>query len=541
MNIKKMLIWLVVLALLLPTLCLCLSACNPPEPEPDPDPEPEPDIELDPAPDLTDDNYRVFYQIFVGSFSDSNGDGTGDLRGIINRMDYLNNGNINSHSSLGVQGIWLSPIFKSPTYHKYDATDYYTIDPKFGTDEDLKELVELCHERNVKIILDLAINHTSTQNNWFTQFRNARKKGDTENPYYDFYTCVTNEEKVGGRTYYAVPGCSGLFYEGNFDSGMPELNYDNQAVRDEMVNVAKHYLDMGVDGFRFDAVKYIYYNDTTSTVEFWMWYMEQLRALKPDIYTVGECWSSDSEILKYYPAFNCFAFSAGTNADGRIAMAVNSGSLSAYTSYVASLQSSILEANPDGMFVPFIANHDNDRAAGYLPPTNGKAFVAANLLMLTPGSPFVYYGEEIGMKGTRSGNTDANRRLAMLWGDSDTVKNPTGANYGTQNQTNGTVASQIKNKNSLLRHYSKLITLRVNYPEIARGKYTVLSIKSNVAGFTVEYNGSKIAIIHNISTEEVTIDLPQGFTTLGDYVGRNSAKLEGGKLVIGGQTSVILR
>ena len=111
-------------------------------------------------------NNRLFYHIFVGSFSDSDGDGLGDLRGIIERFDYLNDGDDNSGLSLGVEGIWLSPIFISPSYHKYDASDYYTIDPKFGTMEDLCELIQLCHNRNVKIILDLVINHSSTQHPW---------------------------------------------------------------------------------------------------------------------------------------------------------------------------------------------------------------------------------------------------------------------------------------------------------------------------------------------------------------------------------------
>ena len=117
--------------------------------------------------DKTDDNYRVFYEIFVGSFSDSNNDGIGDLRGIINRLDYLNDGNINSKDSLGIQGIWLTPIFYSPSYHKYDVIDYYRIDPTFGTQDDLDELIRKCHERNILVILDMVINHTSSQNEWF--------------------------------------------------------------------------------------------------------------------------------------------------------------------------------------------------------------------------------------------------------------------------------------------------------------------------------------------------------------------------------------
>ena len=130
-------------------------------------------LKKEPQVDPTADNYRVFYQIFVGSFSDSNGDGIGDLRGIINRLDYLNDGDINSGDDLGVQGIWLSPIFSSPSYHKYDVSNYYKIDWRFGTEEDLKELIEKCHERNVKVILDLVINHTAKNNEWFTKFVEA--------------------------------------------------------------------------------------------------------------------------------------------------------------------------------------------------------------------------------------------------------------------------------------------------------------------------------------------------------------------------------
>ena len=522
MKIKIILLLVVILTLV---ASLCLSACG-----------------KEPAPDPTDDNYRVFYQIFVGSFSDSNGDGVGDLRGIINRMDYLNDGNINSGKSLGVQGLWLSPIFSSPSYHKYDATDYYSVDWEFGTEDDLKELVELCHSRNVKVILDLAINHTSTQNEWFRQFRDARRKGDTTNPYYDFYTCVRASEQVSGRTYKQIASNSEWYYECNFDSGMPELNFDNDVVRAEVVKIAKYYLDLGIDGFRFDAIKYIYYNDTAQTVDFWKWYMQELKAIKPDIYTVGECWDPDDTILQYYPALNCFAFSAGTDPSGKIATAVRNNSVSAYTTYVTNLQKKILAANPEGMFVPFIANHDNDRAAGYLDVPDGNAYMAANLLMLTPGSPFVYYGEEIGMKGSRGGaQTDANRRLAMLWGDGDTVENPSGSTYKEEYQTNGTVASQLKDKNSLLNHYSKLVSIRVKYPEIARGMYSVLTVaKSGVGGFIVDYNGSKLAIIHNSSNEEVLIDIPEGFATLGDFVGWNKAKIVKGQLKIGAKTSVIL-
>ena len=228
---------------------------------------------LPPMADPIDDNYRTFYQIFVGSFSDSNGDGIGDLRGIINRFDYLNDGNINSGKSLGVQGIWLSPIFTSPSYHKYDVKDYYTVDWRFGTEEDLKELVDLCHQRNVKLILDLAINHTAKSHDWFVKFEQARKAGNTTNPYYDYYSCATTAEKVNGVVYQKIAGID-CWYECNFSGDMPELNFDNPNVRQATLDIAKYYLNLGVDGFRFDAIKYIYMGNTERSVDFWEWYMK---------------------------------------------------------------------------------------------------------------------------------------------------------------------------------------------------------------------------------------------------------------------------
>ena len=230
-----------------------------------------------PTPDTVNDNFRTFYQIFVGSFSDSNGDGIGDIRGIINRFDYLNDGDMMSQKSLGVQGIWLSPIFTSPSYHKYDAKDYYKIDWRFGNEADLKELAELCHSRNVKLILDLAINHTSSQHEWFLQFKEARMNGYVNDPYYDYYSTVTTAEKQGGISYGKIAGVD-CWYECNFSGDMPELNFDNPEVRQATLDIAKYYMELGVDGFRFDAVKYIYLGNTAKTVEFWDWYMGELRA-----------------------------------------------------------------------------------------------------------------------------------------------------------------------------------------------------------------------------------------------------------------------
>ena len=515
---------------LLAALLLSLAGCGP---------------KAEPVADPVDDNYRTFYQIFVGSFSDSNGDGFGDLRGIINRFDYLNDGNMNSETSLGVQGIWLSPIFFSPSYHKYDATNYYKVDNEFGTEEDLKELIELCHSRNVKLILDLVINHTSNRHEWFERFKQARQDGDTTNPYYNYYTCVTKEEQVGGRTYYPVYGTD-FWYEGNFSSEMPELNFDNPDVRQAVLDVAKYYMDLGVDGFRFDAVKYIYYGDAPQSVDFWQWYMQELKAIDPEIYCVGECWSGETEILQYYSAMNCFNF-AVSGQEGVIANAARGNSIANYTGYISAFQDKVLEVNPQGMPMNFLSNHDQDRIAGVFLFDN-QMRMAANLCLLAPGSPVIYYGEEIGMKGSRPGgaNTDANRRLAMLWGDDDTVKNPVGANY--KNQISTTVADQMKDEDSLYRYYCRLLTIRHTYPAIARGDYDVLDCKANLGGFLISYEDEELVLLHNNSSEEITFDLADceglaGMTVseLCEVIGSGRATLKGTVLTVAAYTSVLLK
>ncbi len=523
------------LAILLLLACvLAVTGCNNTDERTE-----QPTVMADPI----NDNFRTFYQVFVGSFSDSNGDGIGDLRGLINRFDYLNDGNMLSETSLGVQGIWLSPIFKSPSYHKYDASDYYEIDWRFGTEEDLKELIALCKERNVKLILDLAINHTSNQHPWFLQFKEARSAGDTEDPYYDFYSCVTTAEKKNGISYQKIAGVD-CWYECNFSGSMPELNFDNPTVREETLKIARYYLDLGVDGFRFDAVKYIYFGETAPSVEFWQWYMQQLRAIKPDIYCVGECWSGDNEILQYYTAMNCFNF-ATSQAEGIMASAAKGLSIGKYTNYITNLQDKVAGTNPDSMLMPFLSNHDMDRIAGSFVTENNMK-MAANLYLLSPGSPVIYYGEEIGMRGSRGGeNTDANRRLAMLWGDGDTIKDPVGSTYPAKNQISTTVAEQLSDENSMLRYYCKLLTIRHTYPAIARGEYTALNGGKNLGGFSITYEGETIGLLHNTSGEELSCDLSSlsggSFTQICDYIGVGDARIEGNTLIIGPQTSVILK
>lgn len=490
------------------------------------------------------DNAVVFYEIFVGSFSDSNGDGIGDLRGIINRFDYLNDGDPDSGKSLGVEGIWLTPIFSSPSYHKYDVADYYAIDPQFGTQEDLDELIALCHSRGVKLILDMVINHTARSNAWFGEFTKAHRQGVTDSPYYDYYTYYSKGKSApAGRTFAALSGTD-IYYECNFDGGMPELNFDNPAVREEILTLSRYYLDRGIDGFRFDAAKYVYFGDHKKSVAFWEEYLNTLRAEYPGIYTVAEVWDGDNITGLYYPATNCFNFTT-SQATGLIAVTAKAGNPAKLTKYVENYLKSIRGTNPDAMYLPFLVNHDMDRIAGALTAASGNMQVAANLYLLGPGSPFLYYGEELGMRGSRgSAQTDANRRLAMLWGDGDTVKDPEGTTYSAANQIQETVWDQIQDPNSLYTYYKKLIMIRKANPAIARGEYKSVSIQGSatVGGFTSTWQGTTVLVLHNTGSAAATVDLSKigSFSTLRAYIGMGKATLSGTTLTLEGQTSVVL-
>ena len=489
------------------------------------------------------DNNRVFYEIFVGSFADSDGDGIGDLRGIINKFDYLNDGDPNSGRSLGVEGIWLTPIFKSPSYHKYDVTDYYTIDPKFGSQKDLDDLVALCHSRGVKIILDMVINHTAKDCKWFKAFTEAHKKNDTSDPYYDFYTYYKKGEKApAGRAFAALSGTD-VYYECNFYDGMPELNFDNPAVREEVLKISRYYLDRKIDGFRYDAAKYVYYGDHKSSVAYWEEYLNTLRAEYPGLYTVAEVWDGDGVISLYYPATNCFNFTV-SQVEGLIAETAKQGNAGEYAKYVEKFIASIGNTNPDAMYLPFLTNHDMDRIAGALTVASGNMQMAANLLILGPGSPFLYYGEELGMRGSRGGaNTDANRRLAMLWGDGNPVKDPTGTTYGADKQIKDTVKEQKADEYSLYTYYKKLIMIRKANPAIARGEYKAVSIEgTKVGGFTSTLDGTSVLVLHNPSRGPQTFDLSAigEFTTLRAVMGLGTAELTGTSLALDGQTSVVI-
>jgi alpha-amylase len=497
------------------------------------------------TPLIMTDNVGDYYHIFVGSFSDSNRDGVGDLQGIINRIDYLQDGKPNSGKSLGVDGLYLSPIHPSTSYHKYDVMDYKNIDSKFGTLATFDKLIEAANQRGLKIILDLVVNHTSRYHPWFLAARKAILDGDFANPFIDYYTIVRGNERKQGHTYYLIG--NDYYYEGNFSSDMPEINGKSQAVKDEWASILRFWLDRGVAGFRLDAAKYIDLTDRQETLAFWDWFMTTAKAIYPDVYVVGEVWSSENEILPYYEYFSNFDFGMSQYEGEITRTALSIQSIQKYFEYLINNRQQVQAVNPDAIMTPFLANHDMDRPAGYLSVLDYRMHMAANLYLLSSGNSYIYYGEELGMKGSRgSANTDANRRLAMLWGDNDSVRNPVGTTYPESSQTKTTVRSAKNDQTSLYNHYKKLLAIKKAFPEIARGTYTAINLNSFfVGGLLFTYNNRQILIIHNVGENPFTLSLNnfnqiQPFTNLVTYVGKGDATITNQSLTIQGLTTVVL-
>ena len=366
--------------------------------------------------DVPDDHYGTTYEVFVYSFADSDGDGIGDLNGLRENLGYINDGDPASDLDLAANAIWLMPIFPSPTYHKYDAVNYMDIDSAYGTLEDFDALLAACHERGVEVILDLAFNHTSTEHPWFKaakEYLQSLPEGKDpvkeECPYVWYY--VFSREKYNGF----VPLDGTWFYEARFWEGMPDLNLSTPEVREELTKVMEFWLERGVDGFRLDAVTSYVTDSTEGNMEFMTWLADTVHGIKEDAYIVGEAWENQAAYSRYYStgvdSFFDFAYSG---ADGIIASVVK-GNRSAKSFAKSLVDEEKLYASFNENFInaPFYTNHDMARSAGYYANDDGsRTKLAGALNLLMTGNAFVYYGEEIGMKGS---GRDENKRAPMYW------------------------------------------------------------------------------------------------------------------------------
>lgn len=244
---------------------------------------------------------RIYYQVFLRSFYDSNGDGIGDIQGLIQKLDYI--------QELGAEGIWLLPIHPSPSYHKYDVLDYYAIDPVYGNMKDFKELLSEAKARDIKVLIDLVLNHTSWDIDWFTKARKGK-----ENKYRDYYVWKEAERiEEEEHNWHTLPEEQGMIgspekYYGFFWKGMPDLNFDNPEVRAVCKEIGRFWLEeVGVDGFRLDAALHIYpfYSKHRAihldkTIQWWQEFKAAMEAIKPDVFLVGEVWESRATTTRFY-------------------------------------------------------------------------------------------------------------------------------------------------------------------------------------------------------------------------------------------------
>ncbi|RYZ51740.1 MAG: alpha-amylase, partial [Sphingobacteriales bacterium] len=354
----------------------------------------------------------VTYEIYVQSFADSDGDGKGDIKGMTAKLDYL--------KDLGVEGVWLMPMSPSPSYHKYDVTDYYGVDSAYGTLDDFKQFVEEAHKRNIKVVIDMVLNHSSSRNPWFLD---ASK--NVNSPYRDYYVWtehsdpqtrsagnITAGESRRRNHWTRLRGAdSNYYYYSQFSGNMPDLNFDNPKLREEVFKIGRFWAsEVKVDGFRLDAARHIFPDERPQDNHWWWeYFLQEMRKVNKDFYLVGEVWAPAEVVgpyLKGIPAL--FNFDMGS-AIIKALNAEKGDSLAAMHKKIRDFYKGI---NPDYVDATFLTNHDQNRIMSAVNNDAEKARLAAAILLTLPGSPYLYYGEEIGMQGKKP---DPFIREPFLW------------------------------------------------------------------------------------------------------------------------------
>lgn len=473
---------------------------------------------------------NVYYEIFVASFYDSDGNGVGDLKGVEQKLDYLDD--------LGISGIWLMPIMPSPSYHKYDVTDYMSIDPAYGTMDDFESLVQSAKEKDIDIIIDLVLNHSSSQHPWFIEAKRNVREGTCgkEDSYCDHY--VFSDEKLAN--YYPVLG-SDQYYEGVFWSEMPDLNLDSEVLRTRIEEIVDFWMAKGIKGFRLDAIMHYYGGNTAKNVEFLTWFNELVRSKREDAYIVGEAWTSSETVAKYYESgISCFDFSL-SQADGKIVSTIRSGKGNNLATIVSYYQDKIKSYDSNAMNSVFISNHDQGRSAAYFFNSIEQTKLIANVYLLLPGTPFIYYGEEIGMLGS---GKDENKRLGYVWNSENTTgkcNDPSGADY--TKKLKGGLAQQQKDKDSLYSHYKKVISIRNQHSSYVDGTHTYVDSGNDAVYMIASENDEEsILTIHNFSSETVTVECPVEYTNITGEIllTKGNTKLSNNTLEIPAMSTVIM-
>jgi len=401
-------------------------------------------------------NSTTFYEIFSRSFQDSNGDGVGDLRGITSRLDYLNNGeadDVAHPKSLGVKGIWLTPIFQSPSYHGYDATDYKAIDSDYGTMEDFETLIRESHRRGIKVILDIAVNHTSSEHPWFKEAKVSKKA-----KYRDWY--VWRDKPATWGKWYKV---GNQYYYSFFDRSMPNLNWKNPEVRAAVKDLLRFWMLKGVDGFRLDAARYYVpgpngEDDTPETHAAIAAFATAIRAEFPNAFFVGEIWADVKTIHSYCASGKELDMGFNFPLAFGLVPTLNKQNTDHFAYALYEYQKVYKDTLASA---PFLSNHDMTRVATDLWNYTPKIKLAAEIYFMLPGTPFVYYGEELGMPNGKV-RDDLAKRQPMQWtSDKGFGFTPDEAWQSFLGQPEVfSVAAQTGKAGSLLELYKKLIHFR---------------------------------------------------------------------------------
>jgi len=518
----------------------------------------------------------IIYQLYPRSFKDSDGDGIGDLKGIISKLDYL--------KSLGIDAVWLNPIYASPNFDNgYDISDYYSISKQFGTMEDFDALLKGLHQRGIKLVMDVVVNHSSSENEWFRQSRSSRS-----NPYRDYYHWWNAERgkptprwsffDVNSNAWkYDTP--TNAYYLHYFAQQQPDLNWENQKLRQEIYKMMRFWLDKGVDGFRMDAFQFVS-KDTSFPVfppgyekDIIRYYgagphlhdyiqeMDREVLSKYDIMTVAEgAGSSPADAMKFVdPSRHEFSMAYHFEGVGYGNYAPDydlPGLKQVYSRWDSSFESK-------GWLSIFLGNHDQPRMVSHwandTPPFRDMASkMLTTFIMTMRGTPYYYYGDELGMTNIRFDNIEdyrdietinKYRHVKQLHGDlkqflasrkisaRDNGRTPfqwdstahagfsTGTpwikvnpNYKTVNEV-----SEEQDPTSVLNYFRQIVKLRKDHPVLVYGKYVLLD-KDNpgIYAYTRELNGKKLLVLLNFKSKAATantgIDLKKATLLLGNYV-----------------------
>lgn len=445
-------------------------------------------------------NDATLYQVFLRSFYDSDGDGVGDLRGLQQKLDYI--------QSLGVNTIWLNPHYPSLTYHGYDVADYKAVNPQFGTLDDFKALVEEIERRGMHLIVDFVANHTSKGHPFFQD-----AYGNPQSPY---------------TKWFLFKDANNLSYDSFFGiADLPEWNHSNREVNAYLISAAEFWLDLGVDGLRADYAR---------GVERWFWedLRKAVKAKNPDAVLLGEVWDGEPSTLQRYfdEGFDAlFDFpwylrlSGGENSVGKGVLNGAVDPLLLQPAYRA-----MLNLYPRGaQIVRFPSNHDTNRIASSVEGDSARMRLAAAAAILTPGIPIIYYGEEIGMRGVKGPGPvyDEFRREPMDWYADETGPGMTTwfkpANRNNRPNDGVSVEEQDDDPDSLLNYYRALTRLRNERAALRSADFRMMDAVtgcSTCMGIWRWAGDEVIAMIFNFSaqTQTVALDIVESPVPTGERV-----------------------